>query len=141
LSELFLVLLESIGVSELEPIRRQGLPSGELHFSGKFAGATADIRTAIVLRRDGREIGRERVTELRGSLHHYGPAHAVWIVTTGQVLSGAREEAAAPAAAPVRLVDGGALAQLCEEHAVGVVRSTIHLPMPDGDLFDALRGG
>ena len=50
------------------------------------------------MRRDGREVGRERVTELRGALHHYGPAQAGMIITTGQVLSGAREEALAPGA-------------------------------------------
>ena len=36
----------------------------------------------------------------RGALHHYGPASAGWLITTGQVLSGAREEAATPNAAP-----------------------------------------
>ena len=54
---------------------------------------------------DGREIGRERVSDLRGALHHYGPASAGWLLTTGQVLSGAREESGAPAA-PIALFDG-----------------------------------
>lgn len=92
------------------------------------------------MRRDGREIGRERVTELRGALHHYGPAAAGWLVTTGQVLSGAREEAAATGAAPVTLVDGIGLARLCEEQGVAVLQTRLTLPVPDVELFEALRG-
>ena len=41
-------------------------------------------------------------TELRGSLHHYGPATPGWIFTAGQMLSGAREEAAVPGHGPHR---------------------------------------
>jgi restriction endonuclease Mrr len=122
-------------------VRRPGAHGAELHLSGKLRGAAGEIRTAVVVRRDGREIGRERVTELRGALHHYGPAAAGWIVTTGQVLSGAREEAAAPGAAPVTVIDGVGIAKLCEEHGVGVVTTRVNLPLPDLDLFDGLRAG
>jgi restriction endonuclease Mrr len=85
-------------------------------------------------------VGRERVTELRGALHHYGPALAGLIMTTGQVLSGAREEAAAPGASPVQVIDGLGLAKLCEEHEIGLVSSKLSLPHPDLDLLEALRG-
>jgi restriction endonuclease Mrr len=91
------------------------------------------------VRRDGREVGRERVTELRGALHHYGPAHAGWILTTGQVLSGAREEAVAPGAAPVAVLDGMALAELCERHSVGMSSHRLQLPLPDFDVLEGLR--
>ena len=101
LGELVLLLLEHCGFTELASVRRQGAHGAEMHFSGKLKSGGSEVRTAIVVRRDGREVGRERVTELRGALHHYGPAHAGWILTTGQVLSGAREEAGAPGAAPV----------------------------------------
>jgi restriction endonuclease Mrr len=99
-----------------------------------------EIRTAIVVRKDGREIGRERVTDLRGALHHYGPAAAGWLVTTGQVLSGAREEAAAPGAPPIALYDGIALCRLLEEHDVGVVRTRFPVAIPDLELLETLRG-
>jgi len=137
--ELVLLLLERLGVSELVPVRRTGAHGAELHLAGKLTAATGEMRVAIVVRRDGREIGRERVTELRGALHHYGPAHAGWLITTGQVLSGAREEASANGAAPVSLWDGQALAKLCEEHGIGVSFTRVNLPIPDVDLFDALR--
>jgi hypothetical protein len=139
--ELVLLLLERIGFSELTPVRRPGTHGAELHLSGKLLGPAGELRTAIILRRDGREIGRERVTELRGALHHYGPANAGWLVTAGQVLSGAKEEANAPGAAPVNLLDGVGLVRLMEEQGIGVTRVTLSLPMADVELFDALKSG
>ncbi|HEY4103271.1 MAG TPA: HTH domain-containing protein [Polyangiaceae bacterium] len=140
LGELITLVLERLGFSELVQVRRPGLHGAELHLSGKARGASGDLRTAVVVRRDGREVGRERVTELRGALHHYGPAFAGLIVTTGQVLSGAREEAAAPGASPVSVIDGTGLAKLCEEHEIGLCATRLALPHPDLDLLDALRG-
>jgi hypothetical protein len=141
LGEMVLLLLEQVGFSELLPLRRPGSHGAELHLSGKLRTPAGELQTAVVVRRDGREVGRERVTELRGALHHYGPAHSGWLITTGQVLSGAREEAASPGASPVSVIDGLGLARLCEEHGVGVVRETIGLALPDLDLMDGLRGG
>jgi hypothetical protein len=140
LGELLTLVLERLGFSELTQVRRPGLHGAELHLSGKARTASGDLRTAVVVRRDGREVGRERVTELRGALHHYGPAFAGLIITTGQVLSGAREEAAAPGASPVSVIDGAGLAKLCEEHEIGLLATRILLPHPDLDLLDALRG-
>jgi restriction endonuclease Mrr len=97
------------------------------------------IQTALIVRRDGRDVGREQVTELRGSLHHFGPALAGCIVTTGQVLSGAREEASVAGASPVRLIDGATFARLCEEQGLLVTKTELSLPLPDIELFEALR--
>jgi hypothetical protein len=141
IGELIVLLLERLGFSELNTVRRPGTHGAELHLSGKSTGPAGEIRAAIVVRRDGREIGRERVTELRGALHHYGPASAGWLLTTGQVLSGAREEASAAGAAPVTLVDGLGLAKLCEEHTIATLQTRVTLPLPDVDLLDALRSG
>ncbi|MGC4089664.1 MAG: HTH domain-containing protein [Polyangiaceae bacterium] len=141
LGELVVLLLEQMGYSELGPVRRPGSHGAELHLTGKVRGALGELRSAIVVRRDGREIGRERVTELRGGLHHYGAATAGVLITTGQALSGAREEASASGAAPVAVIDGIALARLCDEHRVGVSELTLRLPLPDADLLDGLRAG
>jgi hypothetical protein len=56
------------------------------------------------------------------------------------VLSGAREEAGSPGAAPVTVIDGLGVVRLCEEHGVGIVKTQVPLMMPDLDLLDALRG-
>jgi restriction endonuclease Mrr len=141
IGELVMILLERVGIEELQPVRRPGATGSELHLTGKAPGPVSTVSTAIVVRRDGRDIGREQVTDLRGSLHHFGPAFAGWIITTGQVLSGAREEAAAPGASPVRLIDGATLARLCEENGIAVTRTQVSLPLPDAELFEALRNG
>ena len=138
LGELIVLVLEHVGFSNLVPVRRPGAHGAELHLSGKLRTPAGEIRTAVVVRRDGREIGRERVTELRGALHHYGPASAAWLITTGQVLSGAREEAAMPNAAPVSLLDGAAIAKLCSQHGVGVAFTELRVPTVDIELMDSL---
>ncbi len=140
LIELALLALERSGMTNLRPVRRSGSPGGEAHFAAVLKTGGDAIPTAIVVRKDGREIGRERVTDLRGALHHYGPASIGWLMTTGQVLSGAREEAAAPGAAPVALYDGIALCKLLEDIDVGVVKTKFSIAIPDLELLETLRG-
>jgi hypothetical protein len=139
IGETVVLLLEQLGYVDLLPVRRPGSHGAEVHLCGRARGASSEIRTGVVVRRDGREIGRERVTELRGALHHYGSATAGLIITTGQVLSGAREEAAATGAAPISVIDGIGLARLCEEHGVAVAGRQVRLALPDWDLLDGLR--
>jgi hypothetical protein len=138
--ELVILALERVGVTQVRAVRRAGAPGGETHFSAELrAGGGEPIKLGIVIRRDGREIGRERVTELRGSLHHYGPATVGWLFTAGQTLSGAREEASVPGTAPIALYDGAAIARLCEDHDVAVLRARMPIAIPDVDLLEALR--
>jgi restriction endonuclease Mrr len=138
LSDLFALLLNQLGFEDVQPVRRQGAHNQELHFSAISRSPSGDRPTAIILRRDGRDIGRERVIDLRGSLHHYAGAQVGFLATTGQVLSGAREEAAMSNAAPVSLLDGVALARLCAQHGVGVAFTEVRVPMVDVELMDSL---
>jgi hypothetical protein len=138
--ELALLALERVGMTQIKGVRRAGSPGGEVHFAGIHRTGTDEIRTAIVVRKDGREIGRERVSDLRGALHHYGPASAGWLITTGQVLSGAKEEAAAQNASPIALYDGFGFCRLLEDHDVAVTRTRLVTSIPDLELFDTLRG-
>jgi HB1, ASXL, restriction endonuclease HTH domain/Restriction endonuclease len=140
LIELILLALERVGMTNLKAVRRAGSPGGEAHFGALHKAGGDAIPTGIIVRKDGREIGRERVTDLRGALHHYGPASAGWLLTTGQILSGAREEAVAPGAPPVTLYDGIALCKLLEEFDVGVVKTRFFVAIPDLELLEALRG-
>ena len=140
LIELLLVTLERTGMTNLRAVRRAGSPGGEAHFSALHKSGGDAVPIAIVVRKDGREIGRERITDLRGALHHYGPASAGWLLTTGQCLSGAREEAAAAGAPPVALYDGIAICKLLEDLDVGVVKTRFSIAIPDLELLEALRG-
>jgi hypothetical protein len=147
--ELCVTLLERVGVTKLRAVKFPGASGAEAHFagllytpSGTLPGAVGDgegLKLAVVIRKDGRDLGRERVTELRGTAHHYDSAKMGWIITCGQVLSGAREEAGAGGVLPVTMLDGLALARLCEEHGIAVVRSAHPIALPDVDLFEALR--
>lgn len=137
--ELVLLAIEQRGMTGVKVVKRAGSPGGEAHFAGIHKTGSDEIRTAIVVRKDGREIGRERVGDVRGSLHHYGPATAGWLLTTGQVLSGAREEAGVPNAPPIALYDGMALCKLLEESDVGVVRTRMTVAIPDLELLETLR--
>ncbi|HEY4015016.1 MAG TPA: HTH domain-containing protein [Polyangiaceae bacterium] len=140
LIELVLVTLERTGMSNLRAVRRAGSPGGEAHFAALHKAGGDAIPVAVVVRKDGREIGRERVTDLRGALHHYGPASAGWLLTTGQILSGAREEAAAPGAPPVTLYDGLALCKLLEEMDIAVAKTRFSIAIPDLEMLETLRG-
>ncbi len=139
--ELALVAIERAGMTNVRAVRRAGSPGGEAHFCATHKASGGDeVRTAIIIRKDGREIGRERVTDIRGALHHYGPAVTGWLITTGQVLSGAREEASTLGAAPIALFDGIAFCKLLEDHDVGVVRTRYPIAIPDLELLESLRG-
>lgn len=139
--ELCLTVLERLGVAGLRPVRRPASAGAESHFAGVLRGPAGETRLAVIVRRDAREVGRERVADLRGSLHHYGPAAAGWVFTAGPVLSGAREEVSVAGAAPVALFDAVAIARVCEEHEIAVARTSVPLLVPDFETLDALRGG
>lgn len=151
--ELVLVLLERMGMSRSQFVRRPGAHGSEIHLSaqlrlggletgalGACPGGLSQLRTAIVIRKDGRDIGRERVTELRGALHHYGPAAHGWLITTGQVLSGAKDEAGSSGASPVSLTGRYELAELCLLYGVGVRPLRVEVPTVDLELFEGLSG-
>jgi hypothetical protein len=139
-AELALLAVERAGMVNIRSVRRPGSPGGEAHFMATHKTGSDEIRTALVIRKDGREIGRERVSDLRGALHHYGPASAGWLVTTGQVLSGAREEAATASAAPIALFDGVSLCKLLEDHDVAVIKTRFPVSIPDLELLETMRG-
>ena len=139
-AEIALLALERVGMMNIRSVRRPGSPGGEAHFMATHKTGTDEIRTALVIRKDGREIGRERVSDLRGALHHYGPASTGWLVTTGQVLSGAREEASTPNAPPIALYDGLSLCKLLEENDVAVIKTRFPVAIPDLELLETMRG-
>ncbi len=147
--ELCATVLERVGVTMLQLVKFPGASGAEVHFSGvlHLPGGTLPtsiaagdgLPVAIVIRKDGRDLGRERVTELRGAAHHYNHARMGWIFSTGQVLSGAREEAHADGVMPVSLIDAATLARLCDEHEVAVIRASHPVSIPDVDFFEGLR--
>lgn len=148
--ELVFMVLERVGAKGLQAVKFPGASGAEVHLAGTLyapaattsgrVGYGTGLPLAVVIRKDGRDVGRERVTELRGSAHHYGDAKMGWIVTAGQALSGAKEECGSEGGVmPVTLLDGYGLAQLCADYGVGVLRAEHPVSVPDVDLFEALR--
>ena len=105
-AELALLALERVGMINIRAVRRAGSPGGEAHFMASHKTGTDEIRTALVIRKDGREIGRERVSDLAARSTTTARRPPAGSLTTGQVLSGAREEASTPNAPPIALFDG-----------------------------------
>jgi restriction endonuclease Mrr len=144
LGDLVVLLLERMGAKDITPVRRAGTHGSELHLKATLQlrgveSAWGAMTSAIVVRRDGRDVGREKVLELRGSLHHYGSAGHGWLITSGQVLSGAREEAASSAATPVSLTGRAELAELFLEHGILAQRASLDVVSLDWDLLDLLQ--
>jgi len=89
-AELIATWLNAEGITALRAVRRPGSTGNELHFAGTRKTGTEELRLAIVVLRGGRDVDREALVDVRGSLHHYGQATAAWILTTGRTTSGAR---------------------------------------------------
>lgn len=144
IGDLVVLLLERMGAREIAPIRRAGTHGSELHMKATLSlrgleSAWGSMASAIVVRRDGRDVGREKVLELRGSLHHYGSAGHGWLITNGQVLSGAREEAASSPSSPVSLTGRAELADLLIEYGVLSQRATLDVVSLDWELLESLQ--
>jgi hypothetical protein len=136
-AELLATWLNAEGVTALRAVRRPGSSGSELHFAGTRKTGSEEVRLAIVVQRGSRDIDREAIIDVRGALHHYGQAQVAWVVTLGRITSGAREEAAAQAAA-CALFDGQALAAAMERLGVAVRRNVIPHYEIDYDLLEAL---
>jgi hypothetical protein len=138
--EFAILLLEAQEFSQFRPIKRPVGNASDLCYAATQRTATGELPVALSIRRDGRDVGREQVVELRGSLHYYGSVSVGVIVTAGQVMSGAREEAQVPGATPIHFIDGTKLAKTCDHSGIGVVRHTLSITLPDVEMFEALRG-
>jgi hypothetical protein len=137
-AEIIATWLNAEGVVSLRAIRRPSSSASEFHFAGTLKRGAEETRLAIMVKRDGRDIEREQIVDVRGSLHHYGNANSAWLVTTGRISSGAREEMAVQAAAPCALFDGMTLAQAMEKLGIGLQQHVVRVTSLDMDLFEAL---
>jgi len=137
-AEIVATWLNAEGVVSLRAIRRPSSSNAEFHFAGTLKRGAEETRLAFVVRRDGRDIEREQLVDVRGSLHHYGNATTAWLVTTGRISSGAREEMGVTAAAPCAVFDGMTLAQAMENLGIGLQQHVVRVTSIDMDLFEAL---
>ena len=137
-AELIATWLNAEGLTALRAVRRPGSSGRELHLAGTLRRGAEETRLAIVVLRSGRDLERDMVVEVRGSMHHYGGATASWLVTTARVSPGAREEASAEHAAPAALLGGQDLARSMERLGIGLRQHFVPLCDIDFDLLEAL---
>ncbi|MFW5925497.1 MAG: HTH domain-containing protein [Myxococcota bacterium] len=135
--ELIAAWLNGEGIGSLRGVRAPS--KGGYHLTGTLRHGGQETRVAVVIWRDGTAIGREHVIDVRGALHHYDNASTAWLLTTGRVQSGAREEAAAAGQAPCVILDGGELATAMERLGLGLQRVSIPVSTLDFDLLESLN--
>ena len=58
-----------MGVSGLRAVRRPGSQRNEFHLAGTLRQGPHELPLAVIVYREG-HITRERVVDVRGSLHH-----------------------------------------------------------------------
>lgn len=88
-------------------------------------GITA-VREVVQVKRHRSNIQRPVLDALRGSLHRFGAVRGT-IINTGGFSSGTRNAAFEPGAAPITLIDGDKLIDLCIEHQLGVRKKAIEI--------------
>jgi hypothetical protein len=137
-AEFIATWLNAQGVVSLRAVRLPGSRGNQLHFAGTLKRGAEETRLAIVVQRDGSSIDREGVIAVRGAMHHFGNATTAWMISTGRITSGAREEATANGANPCALYDGTAMTESMERLGIGVKRHAVPVTSIDFDLFDAL---
>jgi hypothetical protein len=137
-AEMIATWLNAEGVMSLRAVRRPGSSGRELHLAGTLRRGAEETRLAVVVLRSGRDVDRELVVEVRGSMHHYGGATSAWLVTTARVAPGAREEGAAEHAAPCALLGGQDVARSMERLGIGLRQYFVPLCDIDFDLLETL---
>jgi hypothetical protein len=100
-------LLEKTGFGEVK-VAKRGRDS--VVFTARRRLGLADVRHAIRVLRNGADVGRRDVTDVRRDLGHYGAQIGV-LVTSGEAQREARGEATVAGQLPVLLVAGEAFAE------------------------------
>jgi hypothetical protein len=122
-------LLEKTGLHEVK-VAKRGRDS--VVFTGRRRMGLVDVRHAIRVLRDGADVGRRDVTEVRRDLGHYGAQIGV-LVTSGEAQREARGESAAAGQMPVLLVAGEAFAEAFAD--AGFACRTVSIPEADEEFL------
>jgi hypothetical protein len=139
-AELVASWLNAEGVTSVRAVRRPGSSANELHFAGVLHQGRNETHLAVVIRRDGQDVDKAMIEQIRGALHHYGQASMAWVITLGMLPADSRQEAAMPGVAPCTLFDGMEWAESLEDKGIGLSRCQVALSLPQFELLAALSG-
>ena len=93
-----------------------------------------DITEVVQVKRTEGTIGRPKIDELRGALPYFKAIRGT-IISLGTFAKGAKEGALFGGAAPITLIDGKRLLELCIKHEVGVKRQPVEIYEIDEAFF------
>ena len=93
-----------------------------------------DITEVVQVKRTEGTITRPVIDRLRGALGYH---HAIrgTIISLGTFAQGAKDGALFPGVAPITLIDGKRLVDLCVKHQVGVRRTPVEIFEIDESFF------
>ena len=93
-----------------------------------------EITEVVQVKRTEGTITRPKIDELRGALPYHKAIRGT-IISLGGFAKGAQEGALFPGAAPITLIDGKRLLDLCIKHEVGVKRRPVEIYEIDDAFF------
>jgi restriction system protein len=127
-------LLEAIGYEDVEVTS----PSGDkgVDVLGSIELGITSVREVVQVKRHGKNIQRNVLDALRGSLHRFGAVRGS-IITIGDFASGTKKAAFEPGAAPITLINGEKLIDLLIEHGLGVTKRKLELWELDTSTFQS----
>ncbi|MGJ5050207.1 restriction endonuclease [Bradyrhizobium oligotrophicum] len=93
-----------------------------------------EITEVVQVKRTEGTIVRPKIDELRGALPYHKAIRGT-IISLGSFAKGAQEGALFPGAAPITLIDGKRLLDLCIKHQVGIRRRPVEIYEIDDSFF------
>ena len=125
-------LLESAGFDEVKVTGK--VADGGIDVVGVYRpSGLISFRTSVQCKRWQGSVGRDRVQAFQGASMPRSDRGI--IITTGTFTAEAKEQAQAPGAFPVDLVDGIQLAELLKQYELGVRTTTVELVTLDHNFF------
>jgi restriction system protein len=91
---------------------------------GNIQLGISEVREAIQVKRQTRNIRRDILDLLRASLHRYRAVRGT-VITLGGFAKGTKDAAFETGVAPITLIDGDRLLDLLIEHGIGVKKQQI----------------
>lgn len=135
--QLILSLLERVGYQQIKISKRGS--GDDVFFSASLRQGMSSIRVCVqVIGDNARDLSVDDVTQLRGTLHHYGANEAI-IVHLGAISRAANEEAQEVKLAPVTIIERRNVVDLMIQHGLGVRTYNAPVVMLDQAYLHAMQ--
>jgi restriction system protein len=125
-------LLEALDYQEVVVTKASGDKGVDVIAKVKF-GIT-EITEVVQVKKIEDNIPRPKVDELRGALHYHKAIRGT-IICLGGFTQGAKDGALFPGAAPITLIDGKYLLELCKNRQVGLKKRPVEIFEIDEEFF------